>query len=87
MNTAMEPGPNSVLTSMVRLLVIKVEAVCRFRLTAIDWPSAPFSMTGVAQTLGTAECTNTAMEPRSNAVLILMVRLLVIKVDKCVAFG
>ena len=76
-NTAMEPGPNSVLILMARLLGIKVDTVCRVRLTAIDWPSAPFSMTGVAQTPGTPECTNTAMETGSNSVLKLMVRLLV----------
>ena len=76
-NTVLDRGSNSVLILMVRLLGIKVDTVCRFRLTAIDWPSAPFSMTGVAQTLGTPECTNTAMEPRSNPVLMLMVRLLV----------
>ena len=80
-NTAMEPGHNLVLTLMVRLLMIKVEEVCRFRLTAIDWPSAPLRMTGVASTLGTRESTNTAMEPGHNSVLILMVRLLMIEVD------
>ena len=85
-NTAMEPGHNSVLILMVRLLVIEVEAVCRFRLTAIDWPSVPTRMTGVAQTLGTRESTNTGMEPGHNSVLILMVRLLVITADRVCCF-
>ena len=57
-NTVMEPtGHNLVVILMVRLLGIKVDTVCRFRLTAIDWPSAPLEMTGVAQALGTPECT------------------------------
>ena len=80
-NTATQPGYNSVLILMVRLLMIEVDGVCRFRLTAIDWPSAPFIMTGMAPTLGTRESTNTAMQPGYKSVLILLVRLLMIKVD------
>ena len=85
-NTAMKPGHSSVLILMVRLLVIEIEAVSCFRLTGIDWPSVPTRMTGVAQTLGTRESTNTAMEPRHNSVLILMVRLLVTTVDGVCCF-
>ena len=85
-NTAMKPWHNSVLILMVRLLVIEAEAVCRFRLTAIDWPSVRTRMTGVAQTLGTRESTNTGMEPGHNLVLILMVRLLVIEAETVCRF-
>ena len=63
---------------MVRLLVMQVDLVCRFRLKAIHWPLVPMGIPGVAHTLGTLECTNTTMEPGSNSVLILMARLLVI---------
>ena len=57
----MQPGHNWVVILMVRLLGIKVDTVCRFRLMAIDWPSAPRGMTGVAQVLGTPECTKSVL--------------------------
>ena len=87
-NTQMECGHNSVLTLMVRMLVIEFDGVCRFRLTATDWPSVRTRMTGCRnQTPGTRESTNTAMEPGHNLVLILMVRLLPMEVDTVCRFS
>jgi hypothetical protein len=52
-NTAMESGRKSVLILMVRLLVIGVDGVCRFPLTAAAWPSARTGMTGLEPMLVT----------------------------------
>uniref|UniRef100_A0A7S4GCD4 EGF-like domain-containing protein n=1 Tax=Eutreptiella gymnastica TaxID=73025 RepID=A0A7S4GCD4_9EUGL len=63
---------------MVRLLMMRVDGVRRFPLTAAAWPSGRSGMMVLQAMLVTPGSTNTAMESGRKSVLILMVRLLMI---------